>query len=869
MGGRGRRIRPEWFGDSRVADKPRNPAAVASSSKGGGGGPSAPNPAPPEVALPQWKSVWQAPALVLAVVLLVSGIVAAYLTRPRPDAGPLLEQTAALIEKEEYPGALGLLNGKVRSYYDARVMTPEQSRLFHVYRARLVYLMQRQAGVEVEENYKNIVAYYADATEGGEVLGAKDTYYLADSLASLGRYARALELAAGLPAPEAESRRKIFRRVVEAQLAKPGAGDGTDVLELLAGFLKDPSLGVEDRAWALARQAELLLSRGMAEAAITKLLQTMPAVVTEAKPEWAGELYLLLGTAYFETGSAPDAGRQLEKAAALLVETDVRRAEAVVLLGRVEELTRQPPEEARAESRQKYEGVAERFAGDPVALPALLALGEVAAEMGDFEASQNAYGELVQEIAGGKRHPRATARRAMESLLERSGRRFETGDLVGSLRYASLAERLYKPDAIPAPVLLAVARSHRALAEGMLKDVGGGTAGSGADRAHDLARLDPATREQVRLHLTEAGVYYKRHADRIGIEDNSGFGASLWLAADSFDLAGDPERAIPLLTDYVKYFPGEPRQAEARFRLGQAYQARGEYALAGERYRGLIADAGAPGASVGPFGDMSHVPLARTLLLDSDPGNDAEAEELLGRVVKGMVGGPETPQFRDGLVELGMLRHRRGDYTGAIESLREAVERFPDDPRAVEMEYDLADSYRQEARAIGRTLEEEMPGQRRQALTEAREERLRLAQGLFEGVRKALEAKDARLLSKLEQIRLRNSSFYLGDCAFDLKEYEAAIRHYDAAREKYSRDPASLVAMIQIVNAYIEQGDTVRAETANDRAKMFYDSLPASVWADPDLPMSREDWKRWLDSMGKLRPITAGHETAAPGDPER
>lgn len=61
--------------------------------------------------------------------------------------------------------------------------------------------------------------------------------------------------------------------------------------------------------------------------------------------------------------------------------------------------------------------------------------------------------------------------------------------------------------------------------------------------------------------------------------------------------------------------------------------------------------------------------------------------------------------------------------------------------------------------------------------------------------------------------------------AFDLKDYETAIRHYDAARERYPKDPASLVAMIQIVNAYIELGDTQRAQTANYRAKAFYDSL--------------------------------------------
>jgi len=875
-GSYGRRIRPGLIGDSRVADKPKNPAAGAPESGGGSAAPPSQSPPVDAAAPPQWRSVWQGPALVLAVVLLVGGIVSAFLTKTKPDASPLFEQAAAMIQKEEYPGALDLLNGKVRAHYDGKTLTAEQTRLFHLYRARVVYLAQRQAGVDVEANSQTVVDLYGQAEQGGVPLEPSDTYFLADSLVSLRQYSQALELAAGLPDTEADARKKIFKRVVERQLARVSDGleNGTEVLGLLADFLKDPGLGMADRAWGLARQAELLLNRGMPDDAITKLLQTMPAVVEHAGPELMGELYLLLGKAYFEVGAAADAGKQLEKAAGLLLETDVRRAEAMVLLGRVDELTRQPPEEARSEARQKYDAVIERFGGDAVAMPALLALGEVAAAMGDHEASLKAYGELVQEIVAGKRHARAPLPRVMESLLERSGARFDAGDLEGSLRYATLAERLFKPDAMPASVLLAVARAHRALAEGMLKNLGAAGAGRGSGtansaRAHDLARLDPATREQVRLHLTEAAVYFKRHADRIGIEDNAGFGASIWLAADSFDLSGDPERAMPLFADYVKYFPNDPRQPEARFRLAQAYQARGDYGIAAMHYRGLIADSGLPESNVGSFGDISYVPLARTLLRDADPSNDAEAEDLLIRVVKGQVGGTETPQFRDGLVELGMVRHQRGDYPGAIESLREAVERFPADERADEMRYDLADSYRQEARSIAKTLEEEMPGQRRQALKDARIERLRLAQGLFEGVRRSLEAKDPRRLTALEQIQLRNSSFYIGDCAFDLKEYDAAIRHYDAAREKYPKDPASLVAMIQIVNAYVEQGDTARARTANDRAKMFYDSLPASAWADPDLPMGRDDWKRWLDSMGKLKALSTGQDPGAPGDPEK
>jgi tetratricopeptide (TPR) repeat protein len=206
-------------------------------------------------------------------------------------------------------------------------------------------------------------------------------------------------------------------------------------------------------------------------------------------------------------------------------------------------------------------------------------------------------------------------------------------------------------------------------------------------------------------------------------------------------------------------------------------------------------------------------------------------------------------------MELGRLRAAKGDFAGAIQLLDEAANRFPEWSQIDSVRYELADAFRQDARGILKTLAEAMPDAKRQALIQARQERLRRGAELFDLSRKALEARDPRRLSKLEQLQLRNSYFYIADCEFELKDFENAIRHYDAAREKYSADPASLVAMVQIVNAYVEQGDNTRAATAQERAKRFYESLPLSVWSDPNLPMSQNDWRKWLDSMNALKPM--------------
>ena len=133
-----------------------------------------------------------------------------------------------------------------------------------------------------------------------------------------------------------------------------------------------------------------------------------------------------------------------------------------------------------------------------------------------------------------------------------------------------------------------------------------------------------------------------------------------------------------------------------------------------------------------------------------------------------------------------------------------------------------------------------------------RREHLRSAIALFEEVRDGLSAKPAAIRTALEDVHLRNAHFYLGDCAFDLGEHDRAIAYYSASRNRYPRDPAVLVALIQIVNSYVEMGDLRSARTANERARDFYASLPDDVWDDPNLPMGRRDWERWLESSAKL-----------------
>lgn len=460
----------------------------------------------------------------------------------------------------------------------------------------------------------------------------------------------------------------------------------------------------------------------------------------------------------------------------------------------------------------------------------------------------------------------------LRSVLSRFVEQFENGDFQSALGFAEAGRRLTGVDDAPPELLLGLARTHRELASELLEGAAGGSG------ALTLAQVDPATQREAREHLIRAGEYYRLHAARSVQADSKAYGDSLWAAADMFDRAGDLSSSASAFQQFAADFPSDSRKPMALFRLAEAQRAGGDMEAAARIYRELIAGRASSRES-GPIADESYVPLAITLLSDSKPENDAEAEEHLLRVVRGEVGGTATPMFRQALRSLGEHYYDSGQFERAIERLDEYIERERLDTRGraeapsangagavadpsqlrpavgdpselLGLFYKLADAYRQSAIKIGEGFAAAMPDSQRRELETARRERLERAQGLFDGIQRAYDKQKRR--TALEDLRLRNATFFKADCAFDLGEYDTAVRLYDAAKERYPRDAVSLVAMVQIVSALLEQGRTAEAATANVRARRFYESLPESAWDDPTLPMSRAQWEQWLDAQSKL-----------------
>ncbi|MEO1583369.1 MAG: tetratricopeptide repeat protein [Planctomycetota bacterium] len=801
-----------------------------------------------------WRELWQAPTLAAAVVLLLAGLMAVVVTRPRPDVQGMVAQAEQMIESNRSDDALALLNDRARPLIGEAYVTPQTRQRFHAARARAIADGIGRLGLTGLTNHQSVVDEYGKAEGSGYEMPPIDQRRLIASLIELGELDEAASRIDALPDDTSVARVSLRRSLIEAAAADPAFRTLAD--EQLLVLDGDPMLSVDDRAWVVARQTERRLDDGLVDEAVARLLRTMPRV-TSASDAARGELFLLLGTAYAEVDAVADAAKQLDRASMLIEPNTELYASMRLTRGRV---FAQLGELEQA--REHFEEVVESYSSSPSFLDATLALAETVARISKIDPSLASSGDAVAAYARVADEARFAAAseaylgRATRSLLRRVDEYRVRGQLDTAAQYGQIAEDLWGLSSAPPEVLLAQGEIRRATAQELIDD-----ASQIAGRPVDLGDLDPSARLQGQRDFLGAADYFRRHADALaGDDDGDGYADSLWAAATMFDSGGDTGEAIASFIEFASTISDDPRLPEARFRLARAYQSAGQYDLAAEQYESLIEVASDPqrGTGVGPFAVRSYVPLAETYLEDADPANDARAGDLLEAVIRGEAGGIDGEAFSDALSAMGMVRYYRGDFPGAIETLEEAVARGDDDRRALRLKYLLADAYRLEAASITDTLGEGAiaPTVARD-LSATRESHLNRAIELFSQVRDGGATIVPARRTTLESVFIRNAHFYLGDCAFDLGRYEPAIRYYGVAKDAYADDAASLVALVQIFNAYLELGDVDRARTASERARRFHESLPESAWDDRTLPMSRQDWERWLDSTYELASMQA------------
>ncbi|MBL8746765.1 MAG: tetratricopeptide repeat protein [Phycisphaerae bacterium] len=800
-----------------------------------------------------WRDAWQLPVAFLGLVLLVLGIAAAIKRAPGPDFEGVLNDAETLIATQDPASALDLLNGPiVQAIGRPGAASPELLARFHALRGESLFLAHRinrapmNTPAAKTNNTRTLEELIKAEHLSHEQITPRRAAFIAETLLDLDRVDEALAHLEHLPAEEADRRRRLYKRIINEGLVGTPAYRQR-ALRVLDRFREDPGLDESDRIWAVVQYQRAALARGEADRVIDEVLPEIPRLESTESSE-AADLHILLGDAYFEVGNIEQSRTHLSLAEAILTPGDERRGYIDESLARIAQ-SKGDIEEAR----DRYASVVERFPGSDAHAQALLGLGETEADLGHPEESLNAYRKLVERIRENGRAGAITPERAEQSMEQRYRIRAAAGDLDTALLYADLIVRAYPPSHAPASALLRLAETHRDIASNLV----GGLANE-YESAGRLSLLDPETVEQSRVHLAQSGAAYEQHARAAMVASPEEASASLWNAADLLDRAGEQNEAIRLFTEYAYNRKQDPKQLESKFRLGRCFQSLNQYTTAISLFEDVIrANPGSDEAF------RSYVPLAQCYLLASNDADSDKAEALLLRVLDGRLFKPDAPQFKRALLELGALYLRVDRFPDAIARLHEAIERYPDAPEETRLMFDLADANRLSAAQVEKQLKDAMPISERAELERIRTERLRAALDLYEKVRSRLEASDPTRLTPLQRIILRNSTLYRGDCAFDLGDYELAIRHYDAAAQRLANEPASLVPMVQIVNCYAALGRLPEARTAHERAKSRLKEIPESTWQGAAVPMDRRHWERWLESSLRLDQLEAKASTAS------
>jgi tetratricopeptide (TPR) repeat protein len=437
--------------------------------------------------------------------------------------------------------------------------------------------------------------------------------------------------------------------------------------------------------------------------------------------------------------------------------------------------------------------------------------------------------QALRELVHKNSHP-DTVREIESVLIGRADAALLAESPAVALSYADLASTIRPDGGSSSESLLRVGTAARGEALRILASVPVGT------------NVDPEDRAKINRLLRRAGDSFAAHAstpEARAMQDGS-VASSLWLAADSYDLAGWRDAAIANFQAYIDVAPpDDPRRAEGFWRIAGLNHAEGAYDDAVRGYQRAINV-----APTGPYAVRSVVPLAKAL---SASGRGADALNLLQRILDGDFGlEPSAVEYLDALDAMARLAFDRGDTGKAASLLREALQRRPEDGRVGELQYRLGESLTAIAQASrGQAETGDVSVAKRLQLQREAEERLLDARRAFEQAIAAFEKQSAPL-DGLAVDMLRRAHLARANAAFDLGRFEEAIQLYEVVDRKFPEHALSMVALIQIVNACDRLGDSTRAEIAHRRAQLRLAQLPDEAFLVGGGILARESWETWL-----------------------
>jgi tetratricopeptide (TPR) repeat protein len=342
-------------------------------------------------------------------------------------------------------------------------------------------------------------------------------------------------------------------------------------------------------------------------------------------------------------------------------------------------------------------------------------------------------------------------------------------------------------------------------------------------------------------HMREAGVAYETLANlRFATEH---YPDDIWNSADCFYRGQSYSSTARLLDLYLKNEP-EKQNAQALLRLGQSHLTLGNVDQCIASLEECV--------ELYPRDNASYQARIDCAKAYSYRGNAAEAERLIRTNLSESNLKPSSPEWRDSLFALGQMLFSQGRNEDAINTLEEAVERYPDDRQTLQARYLIGEAYRRWADEPLERLQQARTASEREKGAQLVHERLTKALQNFKEVQRAitLRVRDVHEVP-LYGAMLRNCYMLEGTVLFDLERYEDAIKSYSNVSSLYPNEPFVVETFVQIAHCWQRRHESEKAHGAIQQAQLTLDRLPKDADFAATTAFSRAEWRSLLADMSQ------------------
>ena len=355
------------------------------------------------------------------------------------------------------------------------------------------------------------------------------------------------------------------------------------------------------------------------------------------------------------------------------------------------------------------------------------------------------------------------------------------------------------------------------------------------EKAQQVAR-------QGRAQLRQAGLVYSRLA-KFQMTSRE-YPDQLWRSATAYFRGQNYSETLRILREYLDN-ESRRKRPQALVMQGRAYLALNKTDKALTVLEECIAFHPRDVAS-----SRARLCVANVYL---EKGEPQKAEQALSENLNNDVLNPRSQEWRSSLFALGELYYQQQRHQEAVEVLEEAVLRYPDDPRALDARYQMADAYRRGAEAAYDKLKADLPEGEPPAPSRQVQQDFDQALVGYREVEDILNRQqELAPLSPMQKIILRNSRFMIADVLFDLARYDQAVQQYFNITNRYQNQPEVLTAYHQIIHAYRRLGKYEEMRTVLKRAQTALSRMNENTQFTETTNYDAQQWGEVLDSLSQL-----------------